>query len=295
MSGDTITNGSDCSVAKSSKQKLRMMTYLYPGLPLELYQTYQRYLETVLGCRSYLSVETRWSAPPCGELDPFTADDIDLAFMCSTGYVRMQNEHNRFMELLPVAPVHDDPKNDRLPVYFSEVIIRKDKADKCKEFVDLNGHRWATSDAESLSHFSVLAELKRLGVNASFFGHIIHSESYLDSIRLVLNNIADMAAIDSNALWRYFREHPEAEAELHIMSSLGPWPIPPIVVNSRLPAEVKTKIADSLLHAMDHPEFEKKFKQHGIVAFASINSSFYDRTREILDLVTDRNLHPTYY
>jgi len=51
-----------------------------------------------------------------------------VAFMCSTGYARSLNEHNEFMELLPVAPVHEHPKANRRPVYFSEVIIRKEKA-----------------------------------------------------------------------------------------------------------------------------------------------------------------------
>lgn len=294
MSGES--NGTAVIPTRPEKPKLHMLTYLYPGLPIELFQTYQYYLETVLGYKSYLSVETRWSAPPTGEVDPFTANDVDLAFMCSTGYVRLQNEHNQFMELLPVAPVHDHRKNDRRPVYFSEVIVRKEKAEKYKEFMDLNGHRWATNDSESLSgHFSVLAELRRLGVNASFFGHIIHSTSHHESIKLVLDNVADTAAIDSNVLQRYFKEHPESQDELHVLCTLGPWPIQPIVVNSRLPDDVKLKMADALLHAMEDPEFGKQFQKHGVVAFEPVDSTFYNRTREVLESVRERNLYPTYY
>jgi len=58
--------------------KIRLLTYLFPGLPIELYQTYQYYLEEVLGCAGYLSVETRWSSPPSGRVDPFTDNEADI-------------------------------------------------------------------------------------------------------------------------------------------------------------------------------------------------------------------------
>jgi ABC-type phosphate/phosphonate transport system substrate-binding protein len=292
----TEANGNADESSKVSKPRLRLITYLHPGIPLELFQVYQRYIETVLGCGSYLIVESRWSAPPTGVEDPFTADDVDIAFMCSTGYVRMLSERNQFMELLPVAPLYDHPKADRRPVYFSEVIIRKEKADIYKDLMDLRGHRWATNDIESLSgHLSVLSEVKKLGFNASFFGHILHAESHVDSINLVLNNIADMAAIDSNTLQLHFKEHPEDENELHTLTTLGPWPIQPIIVNARLSADVKSKIANALRHVMDHPEYGVQFEKFGVKGFEEVDSSFYDRTREVMDFVKDRNLYPTYY
>lgn len=58
--------------------KLRLITYLSPGLPLTLYQTYQHYLEETLGRQSYLIVESRYSGPTPEHVDPFTADEVDL-------------------------------------------------------------------------------------------------------------------------------------------------------------------------------------------------------------------------
>ena len=55
-----------------------MMTFLAPGIPLALYQTYQYYLEEVLGVEVLLQVESRWSVPPPDRKDPFTADDADI-------------------------------------------------------------------------------------------------------------------------------------------------------------------------------------------------------------------------
>lgn len=65
-------------------QRLRLMTYMSPSLPLTLYQTYQAYLEEVLGMDSYLMVESRWSGPTPDRTDPFTADDADLGMQYYT-------------------------------------------------------------------------------------------------------------------------------------------------------------------------------------------------------------------
>jgi len=68
-----------------SKLLLRLVTYLSPSMPLELYQTYQYYLEEALGCETLLSVETRWSSPPSDKLNPFTEDQVDIGLntLCS--------------------------------------------------------------------------------------------------------------------------------------------------------------------------------------------------------------------
>jgi len=62
----------------SSSPKLHLITYLCPDFPLELFQTYQHYLEKVLSCESHLMVESRWGAPPAGKADPFTANEVDI-------------------------------------------------------------------------------------------------------------------------------------------------------------------------------------------------------------------------
>lgn len=69
-----IANGDDISSVKI----LRLITYLIPSLPLELFQTYQYYFEEVFGCETLLSVETRWSAPPRDRVNPFTSDAVDI-------------------------------------------------------------------------------------------------------------------------------------------------------------------------------------------------------------------------
>lgn len=63
----------------------------------------------------------------------------------------------------------------------------------------------------------------------------LHSTgSHLKSIKMILDNKADVAAIDSNVLKFYLQQNPRDEENLSTVTSLGPMPIYPIVFNSRL-------------------------------------------------------------
>ena len=54
---------------------------------------------------------------------------------------------------------------------------------------------------------------------------------------MVLDARVDAAAIDSNTLYQFLEEHHELKSELQVLHSIGPLPIPPLLVNSRLPSE----------------------------------------------------------
>lgn len=59
-------------------RKLRIMTYLAPGLPLDFFDLFRDYLEKETGINSYIIYESRWSGPPLDRKDPFTADEADI-------------------------------------------------------------------------------------------------------------------------------------------------------------------------------------------------------------------------
>lgn len=291
LSRGTSEDGDD---AKSPK--LYLMTYMWPGYSMGLFQTYQYLLEKVLECDSRLIVESRWSGPPPGKTDLFTSNEVDIGFMCSTGYVRMLDDHNPHMELLPVAPVFDHPLIDHKPTYSSEVIVRKDKATIFKEFKDLKGHSLGISDIISLSgNFSILAELKNQGCNASFFANIIHTGSHNASIDSVIGGGIDCAAIDCLVLKKRCEENPKLMDEIHVVTSLGPFPITPIVLNKRLPAEIKKKIEKALVDIDQHPDIAERFLKYGVKSFAPVDPGFYNRTRELMETIKNEKLFPAYY
>ena len=62
----------------SAPKKLRLITYLSPGLPVELFEAIEDYLEEVTGLETSLLYESRWSGPPTDRKDPFTEDEVDI-------------------------------------------------------------------------------------------------------------------------------------------------------------------------------------------------------------------------
>lgn len=272
------------------------MTYLTPGIPITVYQMYQRYLEEALGCDTYLMVESRWSGPPADRMDPFTADDADIAFVCSTSYLRQLEVKNKFMELLPVAPIHNHPKNEERPIYYSEIIVHKTREDMFKEFHDLKGHTWAYNDEEFLSgNISVLAELKRHGLNASFFGHIVKSGSHETSLQWVLNSTVDAAAVDSNFLQYWMKNHPEDRKKVHVVHTIGPLPIQPLIVNTRMEASLKERITEALCQMNQNPKWQEELAQLSLWGFKPIDNSLYDKEKDIKAIVKDMKLYTAYY
>lgn len=280
----------------SCKKTFRMVTYLYPGLPIGLFQAHQYYLEEVLGREAQLVVESRSSGPMINRMDPFTSDDADLAFMCSTSFLRLLDEKNKYIELVPAAPIHIHPKSELRPIYFADVIVHGSRKDMYKDFSDLKGHRWAYNDDMSLSgNISTLVELRRMGTNANFFGTVIQSGSHLNSIQMVLENRVDATAIDSNVLIQYLLEHPEHRKEVHVLCSWGPLPIYPIVINSRLPDDTKKKITQALLSMNRIEKWNKELARYNVWGFKASDVSLYDQEKAIKSMVKEQTLNAVYY
>lgn len=61
-----------------NQRPLRLMTYLVPGLPVELFETIAQYLEATLQQQTMLIYESRFNGPLSSRVDPFKADLADL-------------------------------------------------------------------------------------------------------------------------------------------------------------------------------------------------------------------------
>ena len=67
---------------------------------------------------------------------------------------------------------------------------------------------------------------------------IICAESQIECINLVIANTVDATAVDSTILELWLKDNPQYKDEIHILCSWGPYPMPPIVINSRLPGKI---------------------------------------------------------
>ncbi len=245
-----------------TNRRLVFATYLAPGnLP-----TY-RFITDAVGER--LRIETRLVVGT--SFDQLTTDEVDVAFLCGLAYVRLA-EH---LEPL-VAPVVAGDRYGGRPVYFSDVIVRRES--RFETFADLRGASWSFNDPDS--HSGYLATLNRLldlGETDRFFGRVVNAGWHEVSIGLVATGQVDASAVDSHVLAVALRRQPKLRDELRVIESFGPSPIQPIVARGALDAGLRSQLGEALVSlsggALDRGLVER---------LVPISDQWYDPIRSML-------------
>ncbi|KAK7791848.1 hypothetical protein R5R35_011051 [Gryllus longicercus] len=281
----------------AKKSKLRVITYMCPSHPVELYELLIRYLEEELNCEGYLLYESRNTGPLPDRVDPFTDNIVDIAFMSTSAYIHLLEEKNPSVELLPIAAVFNHPKNtDGTKGYYADIIIHVDGKKHVKEFLDLRGCTLAYSNDNSLSGCKIiLRNLKQLGENASFFGNTLKSDSHLNSIQMVLSKQAEAASVDANTLAYNKKNLQDGGKDIIVLDSIGPLPPHPVIVNSNIDVRLKEKLIKAFLTMADKKLWGTQLKNFGIQKFVPNSIDTYEEERENQDSVKNLTLGLRYY
>jgi phosphonate transport system substrate-binding protein len=128
----------------------------------------------------------------------FDGGEIHILWLCGLPYVHKADLAETSMELLAV-PIPAGKRYHGQPVYFSDVVVRRDSP--VKSFPDLRGASWAYNEARSHSGYNVVrAHLFELGESANFFGNVVEAGAHSNSLQMILTGAVDGAAIDSTVL-----------------------------------------------------------------------------------------------
>ena len=253
--------------------EIRFITYLAPSIPRELFEAVVEHVRRVLG-RVSLLVETRFSGPRKGVRDPFSAAEADVGFMCAPSFVWLRELRPPPVELLGVAPVFEDDRNLGRPVYFCDVVVRRDGP--LRTFPELEGGSWAYNDTCSLSgYYSLIEKLTQVDQDESYFDQMFCSGSHLNSIEAVVNGDVDAAAIDSNVLRIRLKEVPSLREQLRVIESWGPFPIQPVVVRSAVLPEVKEGLRAALLSTREDPRTRRLLDRFDLSRFVAVSPEDY--------------------
>jgi phosphonate transport system substrate-binding protein len=185
---------------------------------------------------------------------------------------------------LLAAPVVDEPRYQDRPVYFSDVIVRRD--DPYRSFGDLRGRTWAYNDQDSFSGcLLVRHHLLRMGETEAFFGRVSFSGRHQESIRRVLNGDVDASAIDSHVLGVERLRNPDLAAQIRVIATLGPSTIPPVVATARVPDEVRARVTGALCDLGRDPATRRALASGLIRRFTPIDDPAYDDIRQKMTAV----------
>jgi phosphonate transport system substrate-binding protein len=244
---------------------LRIITYLAPSIPAELFALVGRHIEETAGVPTAVEFETRISGPLDGDDDPFADGRADIGFVCAPSFRWLRARSA--VELLPL-PVPLDQRAAGRPVYFADVVVRS--SSQAQRLDQLRGATWSYNDRNSKSGW--FSMLERTG-GEEFFGRLVHAGSHLRSLDLVLSGAADAAAIDSNTLRLEMQRNPSVRDGLRVIESWGPFPIQPVIIRSAVEAGMKEKVAQALLTM--HERRGDELAGMGVERFARGEESAY--------------------
>lgn len=248
---------------------LRLITYLSPGIPFELFATVAR----ALGPDTQLVSDPRASGPPRGEVDPFRGGEADVGFVCAPAYLALvRDEAEPAVELLGMAAVFDDPRAEGRPVYFADVVVG---AHPARSLADLRGSRLGFNDTESLSGLlALLVHLADIGESLDYFSSIVCTGSHEASLRALADGRIDVATIDATTL-RTSRHDPLVHA-VRTVASLGPLPIQPIIVRADMAEPARDWLRATLRRLSTDPGSRAQLLQLGCVGFAEASHADYE-------------------
>jgi phosphonate transport system substrate-binding protein len=253
-----------------STPPLRIVTFLAPNL-FWFYDFVSRYLQKKLRFPTELSVGTDYAQ---------LAGQADMAFVCGLPYVEHTRTARPAIEPL-AAPVLSGQRYLGRPIYFSDVIVRKDS--QFRSFADLRGYTWAYNEPHSQSGYGIVREhLIQRGETFSYFSQVIEAGFHERAVHMVSSGEVHASAIDSHVLALLMRDNLTLAATLRIIETFGPSPIQPIVAGSHLSDSLKRDVRATLLEMADDRSARSALVKALVERFASVSDADYDEIRKML-------------
>lgn len=261
-------------MAESSLRPLRLTTLQSPNSEF-MVQAVAGYLAEQLEREVEFVVDIPWQEREV-MLDE---GGIDIAWICGLPYTWKVHRAETQITLL-AAPVMSGRRYGGQPVYFSDVVTRRDSG--YEKFEDLRGASWAYNEPGSQSGYNLTRwKLAGMGEFQDYFGGVIQSGSHEESLRMVRAGHIDASAIDSTVLEIELKKHPELEKEIKVIATWGPSPIPPYVISLRLPVEERRRIRAVMVDMARHPKGARIMAEGQMLRFTNVRDKDYDPIREM--------------
>ncbi len=232
-----------------------------------------------VGARLGVATEFVADAPWQERARLFDRGAIHACWICGLPYVRRADRADAGVELL-AAPVPEGERYGDRPVYFSDVVVRREAP--FRSFEDLRGAAWAYNEPASHSGYSVvLAHLAKRGERAGFFGRATETGAHEVSLRMILDGDLDGAAIDTTVLDLAVAQDPTIAERIRTIATLGPSPIPPWVVRTALAGETRRGIRKLLVAMHEDSEGAEVLRRGRIRRLVPVEDRYYDAIREM--------------
>lgn len=208
--------------------------------------------------------------------------DAELGLWCGLPYALEADRPDPRVALV-AAPVMAATRYADAPVYFSDVIVRREAP--FRHLDDLQGATWAYNEPSSHSGYWITRyELARRGLAAPHFGRVVEAGAHLTAIELVRTGAVDASAIDSTVLDLALTAEPALADDLRVIETWGPSPMPPLVASTRVPAAQRQALAGAIAQMHHHPAGRQALAAGLVSRFAPVSDADYDPVRRMARL-----------
>jgi phosphonate transport system substrate-binding protein len=233
------------------------------------------YLGSVLSISTQFVNNLSWQEREA-ELD---AGNIQVGWICGLPYTWKADRHPPLVHLL-AAPVMAGSRYLGRPVYFSDVVVRRESA--YQSFLDLRGKGWAYNEPHSHSGFNITRfKLASIGAPESYFSRVVAAGSHQRALEYVLSGMVDASAIDSTVLETELDQDPGLQERIRTIDILGPSPIPPWVVTPSLSEELRSRLQHALLEMHLDPRGRQILAFGRTKCFVLVHDRDYDPIRRM--------------
>lgn len=173
--------------------------------------------------------------------DLVAAGRVDVAYLCTGGYLDLLRRAPETMEILAV------PVISGLITYNSVVLVPASSS--AQRIEDLEGRSFAFTDPLSLTgHRYVTHVLRGRGrAPREFFGQTMFTGSHDRAIRAVAREIVDGASVDELILIYMAEYDPELRRQVRVVHRSPPFGMPPVVAATTVPAADRQDLRETLL------------------------------------------------
>ncbi len=204
---------------------------------------------------------------------------LNSGFICGLPYVLLHDRPSPAAQPL-AAPIRKGARYKGEPRYYSDLIVRKESP--YQRLQELKGRTYVYNDEISNAGYNMPRyRLLQLGLTDGFFGKVLRSGSHEESIRMVATGEADASFVDSLVL-DYDREKGLGHAqEVRVIESVGPSTVGPLVVSTRIPAELRDKLQRELLRMHEDPEGRRLLDEALLERFVRVDDASYADVRSM--------------
>ncbi|HEV7663839.1 MAG TPA: PhnD/SsuA/transferrin family substrate-binding protein [Chloroflexota bacterium] len=244
---------------------------------------FSRDLAAYLSRRLHLSVTVLENVPWQERERQLYRGDAHLGVVCGLQYVYAVNRRDTPGVELVCAPVMRAERYERRPVYFSDVVVRSGTTGT--SLSDLRGARFAFNEPTSHSGYNLpRSMLAARGHTSKFFGEVVESGAHERSLQLILDGTIDAAALDTTVLEQELRLQPDLSARIRVVETLGPSPIPPLVVSRAVAPELRQQIRQVLLAIDQDGHGQRLLERAHMTRFVAVKDADYDPIRQMAAL-----------